>query len=274
MAAYACLQDWDGMLFFSYRPDGKALEHFANQSDPVRWGQFPAAALLFHRRDVDVARHAVYLTWPEEGIFAGGPTHGRAKTSPFRWQAYVHKVRNIFLRGQEGWGLPTPTPDPNAPNHRVSDTGQLRLYPDRGLFLINAPRTKAAVGRLAKLGKLAMGRLVLRCENDFAAVMVTSLDGEPIGEAKRILVTAVARAENTGQAFCRNRTALAEKGRPPVLVEPVRCELSVPMPGRASAYALDETGKRRNKLPATPKDNTVELRTDAARSPWIELVAE
>jgi hypothetical protein len=88
------------------------------------------------------------------------------------------------------------------------------------------------------------------------------------------LVTAVARAENTGQAFSRNRTALADKGRPPVLVEPVRCTVTVPMPGPATVYALDETGKRRNKLPATVKGNTVELRTDAARSPWIELVAE
>ena len=275
MAAYACLQNWDGMLFFSYRPGGKALEHFGSQSDPVRWGQFPAAALLYHRRDVDVARHTVQVTWPEEDIFAGGAGHGRAKTSPFRHLAYVHQVRNLFLRPREKWGLKTTGPDPNAsPNRRVSDTGQLHLHTDRGLFLINTPRTKAAVGFLAKARKLKLGGVTVECRTPFAAVMVTSLRAERIGASRRVLVTAVARAENTGQAFHRNRTAIPEKGRAPVLAEPVRCTVAVPMPGAATAYALDETGKRRNKLPATVKGRTVELPTDAARTPWIELVAE
>ena len=293
MAAYACLQDWDGMLFFAYRPEGRALEHFANQSDPVRWGQFPAAAMLFHRGDVDAARQTVSLSWTEQDVFAGGPTHRQAKGSPFRRVTYEHEVRNLFASAPEPdptdpasairalvihkgptWGLTAGAIDPNAPNSRVSDTGQLRLYADRGLFVIAAPRTMAVVGRLGKVGKLTLGDLAVECENAFAAVMVTSLDGQPIGKARRVLVTAVARAENTGQAFTRNHTALAEKGRPPVLVEPVRCELHVPMPGQAVARPLDPTGRRRDAMPTTWQAGRAQFRTDAARSPWIELAVE
>ena len=273
MAAYACLQGWDGMLFFAYSPGGKALEHFASQSDPVRWGKFPAAALMFHRGDVDTARQTVYLNWPEEDIYAGGPTHGRAKTSVFRELAYTHKVRNLFDRGAQ-WGVAARTPAPPTANHRVSDTGQVRLYADQGLFVIAAPRTVSVAGRLGKLDELTLGKLSFDCTTDFAAVTVTSLDDKPIGQARRVLVTAVARAENTGQAFFRNRTALPEKGRPPVLAEPVRCLLRLPMPGRCAAHALDPTGRRGAKLPARFTAGRAELRTDNARSPWIEVVAE
>ena len=40
---------------------------------------------------------------------------------------------------------------------------------------------------------------------------------------------AAARAQNTGRAFTRNRSAIAEVGKPPVLADPVDCRLALPV---------------------------------------------
>jgi len=269
MTAYACFQDWDGLLFFSYRPGGEALEHFGNQSDPVRWGEFPAAAMIFHRRDVAVARNTLYVTWDEDDIFAPRRTHRQASSSPFRCLPYIAKVRNHYKTGPGA--LPKVEGPAGLAKRYASDTGELTLDSNSGLFTIVAPRAKAAVGFLGRLGPVDLKGVTVECETPFAAVLVTSLDAEPISSSGRVLVTAVARAENTGQAFCRNRSAIPEKGRPPVLAEPVRCRLTMRLAGRPSVHRLDETGRRRGRLPADFDGKRLRLRTDSARSPWIEI---
>ncbi|MBM4018528.1 MAG: hypothetical protein FJ288_09415 [Planctomycetes bacterium] len=277
MAAYACLQEWDGLLFFAYSPEARALEFFGNQSDPVRWGQFPAAALMFHRGDVAAAKKTVIVGYPEAEALTARPSHGRAAASPFRHLTYISKVRNAFYKDAYG-GPETVVPGAgfSAPPQKryESDTGELVLDTEKGLFTVNTPRSKAAIGVLGKAGRLDLGGAAIECKTAFAAVMMTSLDARPIGQSKRLLVTAVSRAENTGQAFARNKSAIAERGREPVLVEPVECRIALPMPAAAAVFPLDETGKRRARLPAQMEAGVLRIDTAAACSPWLEIVAE
>jgi len=414
MAAYACLQDWDGLLFFCYSPRRKALEMFGNQSDPVRWGEFPAAALMFHRRDVSVAKNTVYVGYSRRGIFSARPSHGRSRFSPYRYLTYISKVRNCyfeksydggadlvvasgyspaasyasakravvfalnpwadwawrdwnrplcgllvtpgmsssvrsegdialdfrdFLWRDKGFDIPADTlieveslpPDaqpigktrdgkrclgfvtgrycvvPHASalgavdavwNYRlfaeaarkwglleyddfrkleeryISDTRELCLDAQGGVFTVNTARTKAAVGFLGEAGEIDLDGMSVNCATPFAAVLATSLDGKPLGRSRHVLVTAVARAENTGQAFSKNRTIVPERGREPVLAEPVRCRVTLKMPAAARAFALDETGKRRGTVPVEFKEGSIRLDTTGVRSPWCELVVE
>ena len=274
MAAYACLQDWDGLLFFAYRPTGSKLEWFASQSDPVRWGTFAAAALLFHRNDVAVAKNTIHVGWSEAEAFTGRRSHREARRSAFRHLTYISKVRNAFFKDKyEGRARlvrgATFVP-PNA-KRLDSDTGELSLDSDRHLFTIDTARTKAAVGFLGALGKIELGSVTMECTTEFAAVLVTSLDGKPIGQSRRLLLTAVARAENTGQAYTRNHTSVPERGREPVLVEPVAARITVRVPGKATVHTLDPTGKRKATLPATFAQGTLDIRLDQAHSPWCEI---
>jgi len=278
MAAYACLQDWDGLLFFAYNPGRPELECFGSQSDPVRWGQFPAAAMLFHRGDVRTARKTVHVGWSEKEAFTGRPSHIYAKTSPFRAWTYVSKVRNAFYRDayQGNATLVRGVDEPPVPtsSRYASDTGELVLDAVRERFTIDTPRTKAAVGSLGQAGDIDLGGVTVRCRTPFAAVMVTSMDGKPVEQARRLLVTAVARAENTGQAFCRNKTSVPQRGRAPVLVEPVDADVAIRTAGAATVYPLDETGKRRRPLAATFAGGALRLALEDARSPWCEIVVE
>jgi len=278
MAAYACLQDWDGLLFFAYNPDGRALEMFGNQSDPVRWGQFPAAAMLFHRGDVRSASKTVHVGWSEEETCTGRPSHIRAGTSPFRYWTYVSKVRNVFYKDTYAGdatrvrGVAEPPVPKNS--RYTSDTGELVLDSRRELFTIDTPRTKAAVGSLGEAGEVTLGGVTVCCRMPFAAVTVTSVDGKPIKAARRLLVTAVARAENTGQAFYRNRTSVPQRGKTPVLVEPVDADVAIRTAGPAVVYPLDETGKRRKRVAARFADGVLHLSLENVSSPWCEIVIE
>ncbi|NQT12860.1 MAG: beta-galactosidase, partial [Planctomycetes bacterium] len=323
VTAYACLQDWDGLLFFTYNPQRKTLEWFGNQSDPVRWGEFPAAALMFHRNDVAAARNTVHVAYSESDVFTAGPSHGRAKSSPYRYLSYISKVRNtyfqetytgdadmvvvpgrkreasyanapralfladhagdktdplrdyrLFAEAAKRWGLLDFDDVASLETRYTSDTGQLALDRSPGLFTVNTPRTQAAVGFLAAAGPVELGSITVDCTTGFAAVVATSLDAKPLAASKRILITAVARAENTGQAFSNNKRSVPQRGRPPVIVEPVRANVSIALSGPAVVYALDETGKRRTELTVTSEAGMLRLRLDEAKSPWCEVVVE
>ena len=278
MAAYACLQDWDGLLFFAYRPTGQTLEWFSSQSDPVRWGEFPAAALLFHRNDVSVAKKTIHVGWSEAETFVGRRNHIEAPRSAFRHFTYLSKVRNAFFKdAYQGDAQLVRGASYVAPEQEryVSDTGELTLDAGRDLFTIDTPMTKAVIGHLGALGRIELGGMTIECKTPFAAILVTSLDGKPIGKAEHLLVTAIGRAENTGQAYTRNHTSVPERGRLPVLVEPVDATITFTMPGPPAVHALDPSGKRARALKARRVARlTYALDLATSRSPWCKIEAQ
>ncbi len=325
-AAYSCLQDWDMFLLFSYGIDGERLSMFRSQSDPARWGTFPAAAFMFHRHDVATARNEVHVVHTLEDTVTPRPHTRRMRYTNYRFLTFTSKVRNVFIdhsyrgvadvvlacglsagariddstpvvrfpeRPWEAWlypkfvkavqklSLPGYERAEPAAKRLDSDTGELSLDYGEGVLTINTARTKAAIGYLATRGAIDLHGLRIACRTPFAAVTATSLDRAPLGQSRRVLVTAVARAENTAQGFWpptpkqRSRShmswMLPAEGRPPVLAEPVHAAVHVKVPGRAVVYALDPTGKRRDRVTTTGGAGVVILDPAAARSIWCEI---
>jgi hypothetical protein len=326
-AAYACLQDWDMFLLFSYGLDGTRLSMFQSHSDPARWGTFPAAALMFHRHDVAAARNEVHVVHTPEDTLTPRPHTRRARYTNYRFLTFTSKVRNVFLedayrgdadvvlatgisagariegtagavrfpaRDWETWlyprfvetarGLGLPGYDAmNAAAKRFdSDTGELSLAYGEGRLTINTPRTKSAIGFLARAGSIDLDGLRIDCATDFATVTATALDGAPLGRSRHVLVTAVGRAENTAQGFWppspeqRSRSIvswmLPAEGRAPVIVEPIRADVRLQVPGPAEVYALDPTGKRETRLASTTEGGLLRMNLAGARSVWCEVV--
>ena len=102
--------------------------------------------------------------------------------------------------------------------------------------------------------------------------MLTSLDDKSIAESRRLLLTAVARAENTGQTFLDGKRAIPDFGRAPVQAEPVRATVAIPGKAGAVVHALDATGRRSRRLPAIRRQGTLVIDTTSAQSPWLEIV--
>jgi hypothetical protein len=329
--AYACLQDWDAVLLFSFKPNAPTLATFSSQSDPARWGQFPAAALMFHRHDVSAARNEVHVVHTKQAVADVQPDERDAPYTDFRYLTFLSKVRRAFVddtyRGpadvvlatgassaakvdapakvirleKNAWdewlyprfveaarrmdlpGYDTPV---NAETKRfTSDTGELSLDYERGLLTVNTPLTKSAIGFLADAGRLDLDGMTVDCRTEFATITANSLDGEPIGRSRRVLVTCVGRAENTAQAFWPappnpkswspfTTWQIPAWGREPVIAEPVGAEVVLAVPGKAKVYALDSTGKRRSGLEVQNADGVLKFDPAGARSIWCEVVVE
>jgi len=326
-AAYCCLQDWDIFLLFSYSLDSQGLSMFRSQSDPARWGEFPAAAFMFHRHDVAPARNEVHVVHSSKDTLTPRPHTRNAKYTNYRFLTFTSKVRNAFIedayrkdadvvlacglsadariegdtkvvrlaeRPWEHWLYPKfleaarqlqlPGYDRmDATARRLdSDTGELSLDYGKGMLTINTPRTKSAIGYLAKEGKIDLDGVRIACRTEFATVTATSLDGAPIGASRHLLLTSVGRVENTAQGFWpptpeqRAWSAMSwmlpAEGRPPVLCEPIQADVWIQVPGPATAYALEATGKRGNRLEAAIDAGSLRLNPSTARSVWCEIV--
>jgi hypothetical protein len=300
---------------------------FRSQSDPARWGEFPAAALMFHRHDVALARNEVHVVHTPEDTRTPRPHTRNAPYTNYRFLTFTSKVRNAFIEdayrgeadvvlasgpsadarvegdtkvvrlGERPWeqwlypkfleaarALRLPGYDRmDAGTKRLdSDTGELSLDYGQGVLTMNTPRTKSAIGCLAKAGRIDLGGLEIDCRTEFATVTATSLDGAPIGLSRRLLLTSVGRAENTAQGFWpptpkqRSRSAMSwmlpAEGRLPVLCEPIRADVQIQVPGPATVYALDPTGKRQASVPTTSDSGILRLDPAAAQSIWCEIV--
>jgi hypothetical protein len=129
----------------------------------------------------------------------------------------------------------------------TSSTGQLRWYEGAsqtsGYFTVNTAATKAVVG-FAQDQTFALGEVTITPRSPFAAIYITAAgrSDTDLSVAPRILIGAVARARNTGMKVMDGNVLAG--GQPPVIMEPVRADITMPA-GRAMVLrALDQDGRR------------------------------
>jgi hypothetical protein len=160
----------------------------------------------------------------------------------------------------------------------VSSTKQLRWKESAGdkvggYFTIDTDGTKAVVG-FASGQTCRLGPVTLTPRSRFAAIYVSApeKDGQ-VATSRRLLVTALARARNTGMKFSVSGDELLDKGKGPVLMEPVQA--SVVFAGRRvrEVRLLDHDGRRTDKtVPVT--DNQFALDGARDQTPYYEVIVE
>ncbi len=243
MTAYAVFQDWDAIIQFNFEgnlePDF-IKGNFDVSTKPEIFLQYAAAARLFHGRYMMPARERVNFPILEESEMPAflGLLHGIGRT-------LEHK----------------PIPDFPGRSHPVaSDTNELRWDDQKGIILIEAPKIVAAIGKMDG-NPVRFKAAEFNLPAPFASVSLVSLDGLTLTESKRLLLTAVARAENTGTLYNATRTFLRSSGTPPILWEPVTGFVAIPLKGRIlpKVFVLDAGGKRLNEIPVRAKDQSFEI---------------
>ncbi len=250
MAAYACLQDWHPMqyaylAFVNYDPD--VINSFMVLYDPAHMNVLPASALMFHRGDVREA-----MTGYSEKIAAGeymDPAFAPKRNSRL---TLLGKYGLAFLDVAEGRFPSNPDLLKQASDEtrRTYDsvTGELRWDLSRGLLRIDAPRTQGLVG-FTQGQSVATSDVTFEIGNEFAVVVVTSLDGEPIPQSKRLLVSTSARAQWSGMEFDEQTGVITKSGKPPFLMEPVAGIVQITHSKPMTVYRLSSSGKRLGDLP-------------------------
>jgi hypothetical protein len=174
------------------------------------------------------------------------------------------------------------------PEKRIarSTTGELLWNASAGFVTVNTPRTQAVIGFLST-SPHELATVTLRSPTSFGAVYVTAMDADsPMESARRLLVTAVGPARNTGMEYeTTSQTSslgvpysrLREAGKSPALLEAVtgQVEIRSRLAGQLKAWTLDIVGNRVHEVPLAVKSNVVILDMQAqAKTVYYEIATE
>lgn len=100
----------------------------------------------------------------------------------------------------------------------VSDTGELvwgGWQRNQGLVTVETDRTQALIG-FVKAGGRRLRNLGAQISNEFAAIVLTSLEAQPLSGTSRMLLVAGARVANTGMKWDETARRLPPRAdRPP-----------------------------------------------------------
>ena len=260
-SAYGALQGIDGIDFFIVGSDflrDASMEKFA-LSSPLIAGAFPAAALQYRRGDVaqaDAARETLSL----DDLYAlkGSRLSAEASLDEFRKQDapaggsaaagglnpltfYVGRVARGF--GERSQYQPRDLSEQLKLDQGVvtSLTGELRWDYGAGLATVNTPRSQGAAGFLGKAGRVELGDVTIECDNEYASIMVVSLDDKPLATSKRILIQAI--TEERPYGFRTAGNTITNMGGPPLGVRKIGARITLRSAGaQLRVTALDENG--------------------------------
>ncbi len=156
-----------------------------------------------------------------------------------------------------------------------SITGELKLDYGKGLFTVRAPRAQAACGFLKTAGPQDLGDVALDSGNDYASIVVVSMDGQPIRASHKILVQVGTRVRPLGwkqtpatfnsadgkqtfQGFTVETT-----GGPRLVVASTDLTMTVRNSGLTKATLLDPAGHPVHALTPTIAGGSMKLKLPA-----------
>jgi hypothetical protein len=259
------LQGWDASYQFAIQKAGFLTTIHENNlwtiARPENMGLYPAIARMIYRNDVlqgDVVSiralsmddlykgilpwgNEWYSGWKDIKVYQG-PIPGQALAAGRVAVEFVDK--------------PTPSKMPDMSLYSkdgviTSTTRQLVWdisNPEKGFFTVNTPGTRAVVG-FNPGKKIQLDGVTIELQDTpFAGVFVSSLLPEKsIKQTDRVLITAMARAKNTGMEFNEKRDALVSLGNAPILLEPVKGTIGFEGRTIQAVNILDHDGRRTDK---------------------------
>lgn len=208
-AAYAGLQDWDGVFLYTWAHSaidatpGRISGFFDIRQQPTVLASALLAAACFRRGDVAPARRELRLGLAGEQVLEAMADGGADWPRRLARAHGLDEGLTIGLRHRlavDPSASAAPVADPGAGCD--ADTGEIawRAAAGRGLWLLRSPRSKAAIGHHGG-AELDLGDgLRLRCgetRDGWALVALCSWDGEPLARSRRMLLTASAGVQNS-----------------------------------------------------------------------------
>lgn len=260
IAAYGMgLQGWDASysfaMDFTYFTNTIQSPGVYNVTSPTQLALYPALAAMVHRGDVQeaevIANRNVNISDLKNGKInfienTSQQYDVKRFESSVPMEALAIGMVTVSFNGTEKDFQKDLTKYWDRNKKLItSTTGQLQWsYEGKGYSTINTPGTKGLIG-FAPNKKFTLGNVRIQTPNEFAVILVTSLEKEKsIDQAKRILITTIARAHNTGMKFNTEKTELMEVGTSPILMEPVNVTLQIDTGKKGTVYVLDHVGSR------------------------------
>lgn len=263
MAAYAMgLQGWDASYEFQSSSSARMFDDTVGwfpwgvwEADtPTQLGQYPLLSRMLLRGDVKegaiISTRRVSLPELEKGEFnftdkveQSGDVKSFSGAAPPEALAAGRMVVEFTPK-------PTPSTLPDLERYRkgtsiVSNTGQLVWdTAGKGYFTINTPGTRGVVG-FAQGKALKLGSVEITSATEYASILVTAAGkDETLANAKTALISAMARACNSGFTYFTVDDRVRENGKGPILLEPVKATIRFLGRKIATVHVLDHDGRR------------------------------
>ena len=230
LAAYGAFQDWDGIFTYAFEPKladswkPEIGDHFDISQDPVKIAQMPVGAMLFLRHDVAAARQTIERTYSAAQVSESM----RLQTSEVPYWTPGFPLSLPLEHGSRIRCLdcePTAKFTDTPTNPIVSDTRQLSwlLSPKtgNGVVTIDADRSSALVG-FVKENNAQTSHLSVDVASPFCSITLSALDDQPLSRSASMLLTATARAENTGMVWDARRANVTDWGEAPTRIEVIK----------------------------------------------------
>lgn len=285
LTAYSLLQDWDGIYFYTFEHNdpldwkNKVPGHFDLSHDPVKVSNLVISGLMFHRGDIKSANTTIYRNYNNVEIIEGirqdlGPkpffTKGFSLSIPL---VYKTRIRS-FTNSENQF------PKMEEQNPLLSETGELSWFhnDEQGLVKIETAKTQALVGYSQYMNNVNTKNLSAKLENEFASVVLSSLDGLDIDHSKKMLLVVSSTSILSGAVWNEERNSLLEWGNQPFLIQPVTGKVTVSevkINGKVKISPLDGKGNILGKsLFRKVKKNEYSFDLDNQRTLWYLIEYE
>jgi len=302
MSAFAAFQDWDGLMHFAYSHgrgwDANVPNGFNLNGDWSKWISFGQSAWLFRTEAVAIGPSLFKIPVSFDDRLRYTRENRNRNFAPFLNETQGIQTDNAFryrfaIEPNPEAGTPEGlTGRPVSPY--VAETGELQFDTGSKIFQINAPQAAGVLGEWT--GKQTVGPMDVEVEaRGFRTVLLTSLDGLPIAESGRLLLTNpghTLRSRNAAQPSAPQRilnypgtrdwftVEQDQASRPsgdlnggagPTWMEktPARITLRTQMT-EIAVYPLDGAGRRMAAITVTASENGLQF-TLNADAPWYEI---
>ena len=148
----------------------------------------------------------------------------------------------------------------------VGDEKSLVVDGKAGTMTIDTPLT---CGLFAEGGRMRAGALTVDCGDVPATVWASSLDGKPLVDSSRILLTHLTDVQNTGTTYEDDTMCvLTAWGELPHLMRNAKARVGLVLSsGQFEVFSLDGDGSRRSAVPCVVKDGRLAFVADIGADP-------
>ena len=314
LAAFAAFQDWDAIMHFAYEHgrswDTRVPSGFNLNGDWTKWPNVGQSAWLFRTGVVRAGKQPLRVPAP----LAARLQAAREKrvgnvaavlAAALGYQPEAALLHPVAIEAAEGKPVPVAARTPPGSPLR-SDTGELTYDRERKLLLLAAPQAAGILGQVGADGQATAGVLdleVAKTSRGFVAALLTALDGRPLRNSQRMLLSLPGYTLGTlpGADPPRRQPLILYPGTrdwwtlepepgsgkpsgsrnggdPPAWMERVECFVTLrTTASRLEVYPLDGAGRRiqalRGAVTRTRGALRIHLQADGQPpAPWYELV--
>ncbi len=314
LSAVAAFQDWDAVMHFAYSHgrnwDANVPNGFNINGDWTKFPNIGQSAWLFRSGAIRAGTDAIEIPVTMEQRLQAGREKRNGAVAGFLQStigydpalALVHPVRLAKDSGSD-----TPVLIALSAPY-ASDTGELNYDPQQRVFVLQSPYVAGVLGFLTPSKAVTAGAIdveIAAGARGYAAVLVTPLDGKPIADSGRLLVSnpGYALRSQPGVTPARPQALVnypqttdwwtiepdlplkpngdLNGGVGPVWMERVELALTVRTTAASIAvYPLDGSGARMSPLAGediSPASGGFRVRLQSAGqqfSPWYEIVGD